>query len=564
MKGKHDNQEDREELIDELAQLRRRIAELAAENKKLQKSGERYRLIAKNTDDLVAVTTFALNPTYTYISPSHKKIMGYDPGDLLGRSGLDFIHPEDKKKVAPLLKKYLTGKIKGIFNGKIRDFSERIEYRVRDKAGGWHYLQSTVNIIKDKDELVFISRDITGQKKAEEERRELEEKLLQSEKMEAIGALAGGVAHDLNNTLSAIVNYPELLLLDLPEDSPHRTLVTAIQQAGERAAAIVMDLLTLAGKGVVMTEVVSLNDIVVDFFNSPEYEKLKSFYPGVHIETHPAKKSCNMHGSPIRLSKMLLNLFTNAMESVHEKKEGKVTVSTGNRYVNRPVKGYDHDVPVGEYVVLTVADNGAGMSPGDIKKIFMPFYTRKKMGRSGTGLGMMVVWGAVKDHKGYIVVSGHEGRETTVDLYFPVTREKLAATEEPAAIAEYMGNGESIVVIDDEAEQRHIASMLLNQLGYTVITAADVEEAFEYLEDRSADLFILDMVMEPKLDGLDTYKKILEKFPGAKAIITSGFSETERVREAQRLGAGEYIRKPYTMKKLSRAIRKELNRGKKR
>jgi two-component system cell cycle sensor histidine kinase/response regulator CckA len=557
---------EKQELLNELAQLRQRISGLEAEIEDLKEkeketatSRERYRLFIKNTDDLIAVITFALNPVYTLISPSHKKIMGYDPDDLLGKQALDFVHPKDRKNLIPLLKKYVGAKAKRILTGKKPDFSEKLEYRAKDKSGDWHYLQSTINVIND--ELLLITRDITLQKKAEEERRDLEEKLIQTEKMEAIGALAGGVAHDLNNILSAIVNYPELLLLDLPPDSPHRKPIMAIQQAGERAAAIVTDLLTLARRAPVETEVVQFNDIVIDLFSSLEFERMKSFHPGVRIESHLEPELFNIVGSPVHLGKMLMNLVSNAVEAAGEK--GKVTVSTRNRYIDKPIQGYDHEVPKGEYVLLTVADNGIGMTSEDIQKMFMPFYSKKRMGRSGTGLGMTVVWGTVKDHKGYISVKSRGGEGTKVELYFPASRKELDRKEAEISIDRYMGNGESIVVIDDVEEQRDIASMLLSQLGYTVNTAADVEEAFEILKDRSADLFILDMIMDPGLDGLDTYKKIIEKYPEAKAIIASGYSETERVKEAQRLGAGAYIRKPYTLGRLAAAVRRELERKQK-
>jgi two-component system cell cycle sensor histidine kinase/response regulator CckA len=562
-----DSKKGTEELLKELSQLRQEISELENENqsltqkiKEINKSVEWYRVIMKDTDDLIAAITFTLNPTYTYISPSHKKIMGYDPEDLLGKKGFEFVHPKDRKNLLPLLKKYIAAKIKALVTGKIPDISERLEYRAMDKAGQWHYLQSTINFIKDRDELLFISRDITEQKKAEQERRELEEKLLQSEKLEAIGTLAGGVAHDLNNILSAIINYPELLLMDLPGDSPYRQSIMAVQGAGERAAAIVTDLLTLARRGPMVEEVVCLNDIIINFLNSPECGKIKSFHPRVWIDNHLDPQLFNVIGSPVHLGKLLINLVSNAVEAIRE--QGGVTISTGNQYVEKPVSGYDHDIPKGEYVVLIVADSGIGMSDEDLKKIFMPFYTKKQLGRSGTGLGMTVVWGTLKDHKGYIKVESKEEKGTSFELYFPATREEIPREKPEVSIEDYMGSGETIVVIDDLEDQREIATLLLTQLGYRVKAVADAREAFQYLGDRSADLFILDMIMDPGPDGLDTYKMILEKYPGAKAIIASGYSETERVRAAQRLGAGDYTRKPYTMETIAKAVKKELKREK--
>jgi CheY-like chemotaxis protein len=195
-----------------------------------------------------------------------------------------------------------------------------------------------------------------------------------------------------------------------------------------------------------------------------------------------------------------------------------------------------------------------------MERIFEPFYTKKMMGRSGTGLGMAVVWGTVKDHKGYIDVKSSEGKGTTLTLYFPITRKGLATDKSLVSIEDYMGKGESILVVDDVEEQREIASRILKKLGYSVTSISSGEEAFDYLKDNSADLLALDMVMEPGIDGLDTYKRILEFRPNQKAIIVSGFSETDRVKEAQRLGAGAYVKKPFSLEKIGIAVRGELDK----
>jgi CheY-like chemotaxis protein len=182
------------------------------------------------------------------------------------------------------------------------------------------------------------------------------------------------------------------------------------------------------------------------------------------------------------------------------------------------------------------------------------------MGRSGTGLGMAVVWSTVKDHDGYIDVQSAEGKGTTFTLYFPATRQQLVKDQFPLAVEDYMGSGQSILVVDDIKEQREIAFTILTELGYSVTTISSGEEAVEYMQKNSADLLVLDMIMYPGIDGLDTYKQILEFHPEQKAIIASGFSETRRVKEAQRLGAGQYVRKPYTLEKIGTVVKAELEK----
>ena len=401
-----------------------------------------------------------------------------------------------------------------------------------------------------------IKQEIDERKRALEAHAKIEAQLLRARKMEAIGTLAGGVAHDLNNILSGIVSYPELLLMDLPEDSRLRHPIQTIKESGEKAATIVQDLLTLARRGVAVTEVLDLNRIITDYLKSPVFEKLKLFHPLVEIETQLDAKILNLIGSPVHLSKTVMNLVSNAAEAMPE--GGRITVSTQNRYVDKSLLRYD-DINEGDYVILRVSDSGVGISAEDQDRIFEPFYTKKVMGRSGTGLGMAVVWGAVKDHDGYIDVQSSEGQGTTFTLYFPASRQNLTEEISGIPLDAIKGRGESILVVDDVKEQREIGSQMLGKLGYMVNTAVSGEEAIDYLKASSVDLVVLDMIMDPGIDGLETYKRIIQIHPDQKVIIASGFSETKRVKAAQDRGAGEYVKKPYTLAKIGAAVRAELD-----
>ncbi len=400
-----------------------------------------------------------------------------------------------------------------------------------------------------------LIKEIHDRERVQNEKRHLEKELARSQRMEALGLLAGGVAHDLNNVLSGTVSYPDLILMDLPEDSPLRKQIRTIQESGKKAVAIVDDLLTMARRGVMHTEVLNLNPIVDGYLNSLEYKNLLHYHPNTEIRVLLEPELLNMRGSEVHLRKTLMNLVSNAAEALTN--GGLIEISTENRYLKNPITGHEK-ILAGNYILLTVTDNGIGISPEDLERIFEPFYTKKVMGRSGTGLGMSVVWGTVQDLSGYISVQSEIGKGTTFQLYFPATMEDLVSRNGAIPVADYMGNGESVAVVDDIKEQREIAENLLTRLHYSVRTFSGSTPLIDYLKTNTVDLLILDMLMEPDLDGLDLYKKIIEIHPGQKAIITSGFSETERVKEALRSGVGQYIKKPYTLETLGLAIRKEL------
>ena len=478
---------------------------------------------------------------------TYKTLIGYNQPEIIGNHTTDFFSENSKtsfQQKFSLLQR----------NGYVES---EVELLCRDGSlmPVWRKEKAIYNENREFVGAVIYNRDISMRKQAELEKKNLETQLQRSQKMEALGTLAGGVAHDLNNVLSGIVSFPELLLLDLPQDSPLRRPIGVIQKSGQKAAAIVQDLLALGRRGVVTREVTNLNYIIKEYLQSPENEKLKSFHPDIEFEIHLSDNLVNILGSPVHLSKTVMNLVSNAVEAMPDR--GKITISTENGYIDRPIEGYEN-VEEGEYVVMTVSDTGIGISKEDTERIFEPFYTKKVMGRSGTGLGMAVIWGTVKDHKGYIDVQSAEGDGTTFTLFFPVTEKECDIDKSPLSAEDYKGKGETILIVDDVEEQREIASGMLEKLGYSVTSVSSGEAAIAYLKTESADLLVLDMIMDTGIDGLDTYKEILELHPRQKAIVASGFSETDRVKEVQRLGAGQFIKKPYTLEKIGVAIRDEL------
>jgi PAS domain S-box-containing protein len=430
----------------------------------------------------------------------------------------------------------------------------------RSKEGRIFPVEITANFFEynGKEYHCSFARDITEHKRAEEERRNLETKLQRAQKMEALGLMAGGVAHDLNNMLSAIVSLPELILMDIPEeDQKLRRRMQMIMSSGEKISTIVDDLLTIT-RGVTMAQdTLNLNKIVQEYMRSPEFEKLRQFHPKVEVVTELVDDLLPIRGSRVHLMKTLMNLVSNASEAIRTSDSGVVSVSTQNRYVDAPLEGYER-VNIGEYAVLVVKDNGMGISPQDMERIFEPFYTKKVMGRSGTGLGLSVVWNTVTDHGGYIHVESGDGG-TVFELYFPITRESVSEQEKPLDLEQYKGRGEKVLVVDDEPDQRVIAVDILSKLGYQAEAVSGGQEALEFLKEHEVDILLLDMLM-PGMDGCDTFSQIMQLKPGQKAVIASGFSLSDRVKKAQELGAGAYIRKPYSIEKLGMAIKTELDK----
>lgn len=417
--------------------------------------------------------------------------------------------------------------------------------------------------------VVTIIHDITERKRAERERRELEENLERARRLESLGVLAGGVAHDLNNLLGPLVAYPELILADLPEDSPIREDVTQIKHAAERATTVVQDLLTLARRGTYRMSPTNLNEIVQQVVRSPSFAELKSRNPAVLVDVALGSELLSISGSALHLSKVLMNLVVNGFEAMPG--GGRLSISTSCESLDRPVRGYE-DIPAGDYVVLRVTDTGSGLEQRDVERIFEPFYTKKEMGRGGSGLGLAVVYGVVHDHRGRLDLRTEVGRGTEFALHLPVTHEAMPG--DPEESSDYRG-GERVLVVDDLEEQRTLAVRLLSFLGYQVHAVDSGHAAIAYLQQNVVDILLLDLVMEG-FDGLDTYREIarlgsvdatVPGEPGSgkalsvpRVVIASGFFEMDRVREAQHLGVGQVVRKPYTLSSLGRAIRTELDR----
>ena len=420
------------------------------------------------------------------------------------------------------------------------------------------YLNVVVTPLYEKDGTfigsVHVARDITALKEAEKNKAHAEAKLRKMEKMEAIGMMAGGVAHDLNNILAGIIGYPELLLRQLDSDSKIRQPLEAIYDSGKRASIVVADLLTVARGVVAIQENSNLNTLVNEYLDSPEFKKIIEELPGVTVSSSLDTAPLDIFCSTVHIKKCIMNLVANAIEAIGD--NGSVVVSTFKKGIDdRNVKW---TLAPGEYVVLSVKDNGPGIAQEDLEHIFEPFYTKKVMGKSGTGLGLAIIWNTMKDHEGKVFVESSD-KGTCFYLYFPVSDKKSVYQSKNDTTAKLTGNNEHILVVDDEPQLRDLASQMLQTLGYHVDSVSSGELAVELVKENPMDLIILDMLMEPGMNGRQTYEEIIKLYPDQKALIATGFSTSNDVGATLKLGARGFIKKPYSIAKLGQAVEEALN-----
>jgi PAS domain S-box-containing protein len=508
--------------------------------KELQRSEERFRSLYENVptayisisiDDAVIVNC----------NSAAMRLFGYERKLLIGSSLLSYVAPdkESQQRSQWMHELLMNGQS---FHNETLGLIDREGKSIWVRVSLEPFRTATGQIVEGRCILI----DITKQKY-------LEEKLQRAQKMETIGTLAGGVAHDLSNILGAIVGYPELLMMDIPEDSPHYDQLVKIKSAGKRAAAIAHDLLTLSRRGVPISDVVDINETVEHFLSGPELEDLIARHPGIHIQTELSSEDVLVKGSPVHLFKSLMNIVFNAAEAIVDK--GMIRISTEKKWLDAG----EHDS--GHYVILTVEDSGYGIAPDNLKRVFEPFFTKKVMGKSGTGLGMVIVWATIEDHKGFIDIDSRVGYGTTVRLNFPATSEKRQFPPPVDDPMEYSGHGNTVMIIDDDVEHREIANLMLTRLGYDVVAVESGEAAVaEFRRDYRPDIVMLDMMLGRGEDGLETYQQILKIHPGQKAIIASGYSESSRVKKARMLGVGAYVKKPYNLMEIGAAVRHEIDR----
>jgi len=407
------------------------------------------------------------------------------------------------------------------------------------------------------NQISVIIRDVTVAHNAAAREQSLQQRLAKAERIESLGLLAGKVAHDLNNILSPLVSYPDILIDVFPPEHVNRKMIEQLQRSAIKASAIIQDLLTLTRRGNHQVEPVNISTVIQQHLDSPEFASLLEKYPMVRFSYDQGDDLPVLRGSAHQLEQAIMNLIVNAFESI----SGTGTVQLKTSLVLKPA--IHHTVEgslLGSHILLEVIDTGIGIPENEIEHIYEPFFTRRKSGESGTGLGLAIVYGTVRDYGGEIHVSSKPGQGTHFHVRLPFSE---VTTSKPIASAQSTHQVEHtchVLVIDDDSVQQDLCRHLLTARGFSVATASSGRIGVEYLRHHDADIVLLDMIMEEDFDGLRTYETIRTFKPGQICIIVSGYAKTDNVQKALSLGVRSFVQKPYTLKTLLGAIQSARQR----
>jgi two-component system, cell cycle sensor histidine kinase and response regulator CckA len=384
------------------------------------------------------------------------------------------------------------------------------------------------------------------------ERRTLEEQYQQAQKMEAVGRLAGGVAHDFNNLLTVILGYCDLLLTDLNPDDPRQADIVEIQNAGTRAAGLTRQLLAFSRKQIIEPTLLDLNRIAADL--RPMLERLIGEDVKIVLGRRP--ESAPLKADRGQVEQVLMNLAVNARDAMP--KGGTLTIETANVELDEHYAETHRDVKPGPYVVLTVTDTGTGMTPQVQARLFEPFFTTKEPGK-GTGLGMATVYGIVTRCGGTVGVYSEVGKCTSFKVYFPRANAAEMIVHAPMQAVKPRSGTQTVLVVEDEDGLRELAKRLLQREGYTVLLAADADEALQiFAQNLSIDVLLTDVVM-PGASGPDLTKQLVEQRPGLRVIYMSGYTEDAIVQHGVLKPGIAFLNKPFTSETLGRKIRDVLD-----
>ena len=472
-------------------------------------------------------------------NPAADKILGVDNSQFIGKT-IEEAFPPLKNTEAP-------SKYKEIAKNGGTWKTEQIEYEDNRIKGAYevYAFQTSPGSMAAK----FM--DTTERKKAEEEKKKLEEQLYQAQKMESIGRLAGGIAHDFNNILTSVMGYAEVLKMRLNDmSSPEGKAADVILSGAERAAALTKQLLGFARRGKFNPVPVNVNTILKDTIKVSE----KIFEKNINIHFDLDEKVSFVEADKNQLEQVFTNLLINAKDAMPG--GGDLYLKTENVILDQEYTGNYPEISPGNYVKISVTDTGMGMTKKIMDHIFEPFFTTKGEGE-GTGLGLATVYGIVKNHTGHLTVYSEPGEGTTFNVYFPASKKTKVSI---AGYKEIIPGSETILVVDDERNVRESAVSLLESIGYKVLTASDGKEAVEIYKKykNEISIILLDMIM-PEMAGKETFIELKKIDPEIKVLISSGYSQNGKANEIIEEGALGFIQKPFRLSELSKIIFRTLN-----
>jgi len=506
-------------------------------HRRLRESEEKFRAIAGSARD--AIVMMDDRGTVSFWNHAAGDMFGWSEDETLGQPLHELLAPAD------LQREYRRGLARFQGTGEGSAVDSVLELVAVRKDGSRFPIELSIGrmLLQGKWCAVGIIRDVT-------ERKSLQETAERAERLEAAGRIAGQVAHDFNNLLGPLVAYPDLIKEELSPGHPALEFVEPIAQAAVQMAEINQQLLTLGRRGHYNVEVIRINSIVEQVVD--QFQPLPTH---ITLDAQLDPGLMNIKGGGAQVFRLLSNVVMNALDAMPG--PGTLTVRTQNWYREGSAPAVDGP-PTGEYVKITIADTGCGIPDDALGQVFEPFFTTKAADRKrGSGLGLSVVHAVAQDHGGFVDIDSTPGEGTSVYIYFPITRDEIAEKDLEAL----SGGPESILIVDDDRVQREVSMRLLTRLGYAVSEASGGQEALEKLGKGSYDLMIVDMIMPGGLDGADTYRRALALNARQRAIIVSGYAESDRVREARRLGAGDFVQKPLRLKTLAEAVRAELDRA---
>ena len=507
---------------------------------RLSAAEQRYRRLAENAPDIVFRYELSPPARFVYVNPTVAAVTGYAPEEFYADPdlALKITHPEDRGLMETLLRGgYASG--------------STITMRYLHKNGKVLWIEQRIMFVRDSEGQLLgidgIARDIS-------ERRQLEEQLRQSQKMEAIGRLAGGVAHDFNNLLVVINGYSDLILNEYEVASPIREKLTAVRKAGEHAAALTRQLLAFSRRQLVNPQVIDINSVVES--NAKILRRIIGEDIELFAVLDPDVKSIKADSSQIE--QILMNLAVNARDAMAQ--GGTLTIKTGNVRLDESDANEDFPISAGDYVMLEMSDTGSGMDAATKSQIFDPFFTTKEVGR-GTGLGLSIVYGIVKQSDGYIRVDSEPGKGASFKVCFPRVGDARAVSA-PASISASSPRGsETILIVEDDSGVRQLVSTVLQSAGYQVLECGNGDEAllmFRENENRVG-LVLTDLVM-PEMSGVVLADKLKAINPLIRVLYMSGYADDAVIRHGYLDTGNPFIQKPFSAAKLLEVVREVLNR----